>query len=80
MKLYNIRLNLEWNPEPHNTYTVTSPDVPEIITLGRDMAEILRNVQDALETWIEYLQAEGEEIPAILQPVELTQITLPVPA
>lgn len=80
MKLYNIRLNLEWNPEPYNTYTVTSPDVPELITEGSTLPEILRNVQDALATWIDYLQAEGEELPAVLRPTEVSQITLPVPA
>lgn len=80
MKIYNIRLNLEWNPEPYNTYTVTSPDVPEIITEGRTLPEILSNVQDALETWVEYLQVQGEEIPAVLRPAELSQITMPVAA
>ena len=47
MRLFTIRLNLE--PNPGGVYTVTSPDVPGLVTEGSTPAEILANVQDALE-------------------------------
>jgi predicted RNase H-like HicB family nuclease len=43
MKLYNIRLNLEWD-EASQTYSVTSPDVPQLFTFGSTLAEIQANV------------------------------------
>ena len=46
MKLYSIRLYLE--PNPGGVYTVTSPDVPGLVTEGRTPGEILNNVQEAL--------------------------------
>ena len=53
LSLYSIRLYLE--PNPGGVYTVTSPDVPGLVTEGSTPDEILRNVQDALaalkETW-----------------------------
>ncbi len=55
MKLYSIRLYLE--PDPSGVYTVTSPDVPGLVTEGRTPAEIMNNVQKALagllEAWRE---------------------------
>lgn len=53
--LYSIRLYLE--PNPDGPYTVTSPDVPGLVTEGSTPAEIQENVQEALmalqETWHE---------------------------
>ncbi len=79
MKLYNIRLTLEWD-ENSQTYSVTSPDVPEIFTFGRNLAEIQRNVQEAIDLFLEVLDEKGETRPAVLQPLESTELMLPVPA
>ncbi|HEY84463.1 MAG TPA: type II toxin-antitoxin system HicB family antitoxin [Chloroflexi bacterium] len=79
MKLYNIRLNLEWD-EASQTYSVTSPDVPEMFTFGRNLAEIQRNVQEAVELLLEVLDERGETRPVALQPFESTELMLPVPA
>ncbi len=79
MKFYNIRLNLEWD-EASQTYSVTSPDVPELFTFGHDLAEIQHNVQEAIDLFLEVLDERGEPRPAALQPVEMTELTLPVPA
>jgi predicted RNase H-like HicB family nuclease len=48
MNLYAIRLNLEMD-DASGIYTVTSPDVPGLITEGSTPAEIARNVQEALD-------------------------------
>ena len=43
--MYSIRLYLE--PDPSGAYTVTSPDVPGLVTEGRTPAEILENIAGA---------------------------------
>jgi antitoxin HicB len=80
MKLYNIRLDLELNPGLDQVYTVTSPDIPELITEGSTMVEILNNVQEVIELLLSAWDEAGEPLPPALQSAELTQITLPVPA
>jgi antitoxin HicB len=51
MTMYRIRLHLE--PNPDGIYTVTSPDVPGLVTEGRTPAEILSNVEEALAALLE---------------------------
>jgi antitoxin HicB len=65
-KLYSIRLYLE--PNPGGVYTVTSPDVPGLVTEGRTPAEILSNVQEALSALREAWAELGGEPPAALRP------------
>lgn len=48
MLLHKISLELELD-EPSGIYTVTSPDVPGLITEGSTPQEITHNVQEALE-------------------------------
>jgi antitoxin HicB len=66
MKLFSIRLYLE--PNPGGVYTVTSPDVPGLVTEGRTPAEILANVQDALDGLMEAWQELGMSFPPALRP------------
>ena len=66
LRLYSIRLYLE--PNPGGTYTVTSPDVPGLITEGHTPDEILRNVQEALDALKEAWQELGTEPPPALRP------------
>jgi antitoxin HicB len=66
MKLYSIRLYLE--PNPGGVYTVTSSDVPGLVTEGRTSDEILGNVQDALTGLMEAWQELGMKIPPALRP------------
>lgn len=40
-------------PNSGGVYTVTSPDVPGLVTEGHTPAEILANVQDALDGLME---------------------------
>ena len=79
MAMYRIRLNLEWDNDSQ-FYSVTSPDVPELFTYGHDLNEIQANVQDAIETLLDYLDSHGEPRPAILQqPTEADNVELIVP-
>ena len=66
MALYSIRLNLELD-EPSGVYTVTSPDVPGLVTEGSTPEEIARNVQEAMEVLILGWQKYGVEIPPALR-------------
>ena len=61
MSLYSIRLYLE--PNPDGVYTVTSRDVPGLVTEGRTPAEINGNVQEALDALKEAWKELGIEIP-----------------
>jgi len=67
VKLHSIRLYME--PNPSGVYTVTSPDVPGLVTEGATPAEILSNVQEALDALMEAWQELGMEIPPALRPV-----------
>lgn len=65
MSLYNIRLVLELD---EGVYTVTSPDVPGLVTEGRTPDEIRRNVQEAIDCMVEVYQREGWDLPDSLKP------------
>jgi len=65
-ELYTIRLRLE--PNPGGVYTVTSPDVPGLVTEGHTPVEILNNVQEALNGLMEAWQELGIEVPHALRP------------
>jgi antitoxin HicB len=62
---YSIRLTLELNP--NGVYTVTSPDVPGLVTEGTTLLEIQANVQDAFETLLLGLAELGRPLPVSLQ-------------
>jgi len=67
MTNYRIRLTLE--PNPNGVFTVTSPDVPGLVTEGKDAAEIQANVQEALVALMEAWAESGQKPPAALRPV-----------
>ena len=66
LRLYSVRLYLE--PNPGGVYTVTSPDVPGLVTQGSTPDEILRNVQEALAVLKEAWRELGIDIPPALRP------------
>ncbi len=66
MTLFSIRLYLE--PNPDSGYTVTSLDVPGLVTEGKTPAEIQENVQEALDTLKLAWQELGMEMPPVLRP------------
>ena len=63
MSIYSVRLYLE--PNDNDVYTVTSPDIPGLVTEGRTPEEIQANVQEALHS----LQAAWRELDMPLPPV-----------
>ena len=66
MALFSVRLHLE--PDPSGVYTVTSPDVPGLVTEGRTPVEILNNVQEALDALRQAWQELGMDVPPALHP------------
>jgi antitoxin HicB len=63
--LYKIPLVLE--PQLEGGFTVTSPILPELVTEGDTIEEVLANVQDALQAVIEAYQDLGRSLPSSLQ-------------
>ncbi len=66
MSIYSIRLYLE--PNDTGVYTVTSPDIPGLVTEGTTPEEIQANVQEALEGLKEAWQEMGMNLPPVLRP------------
>ena len=67
LQLFSISLHLE--PNPDGVYTVTSPDVPGLVTEGRTPDEILHNVQSALKALLEAWQELDTAPPPALRPI-----------
>ncbi len=63
--LYKIPLVLE--PQSEGGFTVTSPILPELVTEGDTIEEVLANVQDALQAVIEAYQDLGHSLPSSMQ-------------
>ncbi len=51
-------------PNESGGYTVTVPLLPGCISEGDTKAEALANIKEAIELYMESLQADGEPIPA----------------
>jgi predicted RNase H-like HicB family nuclease len=66
MTIHTIRLELELD-EPSGVYTVTSPDVPGLVTEGSTPEEIARNVQEAIECLMDGWIRHSMEIPPALR-------------
>ena len=67
MTNYRIRITLE--PNPNGVFTVTSPDVPGLVTEGQTAAEIQANVQEALAALLEAWAELGKTHPPALRPL-----------
>ena len=66
--LYKIPLLL--TPQPEGGFTVTSPLLPELITEGNSVDEVLVNARDAFEAVLEVYEDLGKELPHNLQSVD----------
>ncbi len=64
--MYAIRLHQEYN-EDSDVYTVTSPDVPGLVTEGSTPQEIFHNVQEALEGLLEVWAELNIPLPPTLE-------------
>ena len=49
--------------EPESGYTAIVPSLPGCITYGKTLDEAKANVREAIELYIESLEAHGEEVP-----------------
>jgi antitoxin HicB len=67
---YKIPLVL--SPQPEGGYTVTSPLLPELVTEGDTVEEVLENVKDALAAVVEAYQDLGRPLPQDTQVLDLT--------
>ncbi len=67
MTNYRIRLTLE--PNPNGVFTVTSPDVPGLVTEGKTASEIQANVQEALDALFDAWAELGQTPPPALHPI-----------
>jgi antitoxin HicB len=59
--LYKIPLLL--TPQPEGGFTVTSPLLPELVTEGESIDEVLVNVRDAFEAIRELYDDLGKKLP-----------------
>jgi len=67
--IYKVPLILTRQPE--GGYTVTSPLLPELVTEGDTMEDVLAHVQDAVQAVVELYEDLGKSLPASLrQPPE----------
>lgn len=65
------KLPLVFEPQPEGGYTVTCPLLPELITEGDTITEVMVNVQDALIAIIEAYEDLGRPLPPVLQQLVL---------
>jgi antitoxin HicB len=63
--LYKLPLVL--TPQPGGGYTVTSPSLPELVTEGDTVEEVIGNVRDALAAVVELYDDVGKPIPSRLR-------------
>ena len=54
-------------PQPEGGYTVTSPVLPELVTEGDDLKQVLERVPDALEAVLELYADTGRQLPSNLR-------------
>ncbi len=68
--LYKVPLVL--SPQPEGGFTVTSPLLPELITEGDTVEEVLENVRDALAAVVEAYEDLGRPLPLNTQVSDLS--------
>lgn len=72
--LYKVPLLL--SPQPEGGFTVTSPLLPEMVTEGETVEEVLDNVRDALTAVIEVYEDLGRTLPTNLLVVDTDDVWL----
>ena len=61
VKVLNYRILLR--KEPEGGYTVIVPSLPGCVTYGDSIEEAIKMAREAINLYVESLQARGEEIP-----------------
>jgi predicted RNase H-like HicB family nuclease len=64
-----------FEPAEEGGYHAYAPDLPGLHTQGEDLADATENAREALTLYVEYLRAEGRELPT-----GVVRRTLPIPA
>lgn len=64
-KVYKVPLVLA--PQPEGGYTVTSPVLPELVTEGDSLEEVIQRVPDALRAALETYEDRGLALPTNLR-------------
>lgn len=54
---------IQWDEEDR-IYVVTVPELPGCMTHGKTIEEAIRQGRDAIESWIDAMEASGKPIPA----------------
>jgi predicted RNase H-like HicB family nuclease len=70
MRILSYRVILR--PEPEGGYTVLVPSLPGCITYGKTLAEAQTMAREAIELYVESLEAHGEVVPTEEQTLEYT--------
>ena len=60
----SYKIPIVLTPEPEGGYSVTSPVLPELITQGDTIEEVLVNVADCFRTVLEIYEDVGRSLPA----------------
>lgn len=79
-QLVHIRLKIE--REPEGGYSVTSPDVPELVTGGDTWEEMWEMIRDALSLIMEVYRDEGRTLNVVSDEASMvidTEAYYPVP-
>ena len=66
----HVRLPLILEPQPEGGFTITSPLVPELITEGDTLADVMPNALDAWQVVLEVYEDEGRPLPTALHATE----------
>ena len=59
----DYKVPLLMTPQPEGGYTVTSPLLPELITEGDSIRDVMENVTDALAAVVELYEELGRPLP-----------------
>jgi antitoxin HicB len=70
--LVQYKIPLLLSPQPEGGYTVTSPLLPELVTEGDTVEEVLENVQDAVAAVVEIYEDLGRPLPSSTQVIDLS--------
>jgi predicted RNase H-like HicB family nuclease len=72
LKQLNYRILLR--KEPEGGFTVIVPSISGCVTFGETLEEAIHMAKEAIELYLESLQAHGEEIPSENDTLEYTML------
>jgi predicted RNase H-like HicB family nuclease len=64
------------DPDSESGYTVTVPALPGCITQGETLEECLDNAREAIELYLDGLEASGKPLPEEREHPQLFQVTV----